>query len=134
MWAKVERFFRVESRNTSTAIELQAGTISFLTMAYILLLNPEVMGITGLSRADVVVATAISSAISCFLCGIGAYLPFGCAPGLGLSAYLAHGLVKNGGFSAEEALTACAVSGILGSLIAVFRIGEVIMKVIPNCI
>jgi AGZA family xanthine/uracil permease-like MFS transporter len=130
----IDNYFQISERGSSLLTEFRAGTVTFLTMCYILLVNPQVLAISGLDPADVVVATAAASAFGSFICGIGANLPFGLAPGLGLSAYFSYGMVQAAGMSWEEALTACLVSSILSLCLAVLKVGDMIMRVIPECI
>jgi AGZA family xanthine/uracil permease-like MFS transporter len=131
---RLDRFFKISERGSSLLTEFRAGTVTFLTMCYILLVNPQVLSIAGLRPSDVAVATAAASAFGSFVCGIGANLPFGLAPGLGLSAYFSYGMVQAAGMSWEEALTACLVSSILSLVLALLKIGDMIMRVIPECI
>lgn len=130
----MDRYFQISERGSSFATEFRAGTVTFLTMCYILLVNPQILSQAGLLGSDVVVATAAASAFGSAVCGIGANMPFGLAPGLGLSAYFAYGMVQVTGMSWEEALTACAVSGALSALLAMLRVGDMIMRIIPECI
>jgi AGZA family xanthine/uracil permease-like MFS transporter len=130
----LDRYFKLTERGTSVQTELRAGTVNFLTMCYILLVNPQVLGEAGIRQNDVVVGTAISSALGSLFVGLVANLPFGLAPGLGLSAYLSYGLVRNLGFTWQEALTACLLSGIVTGVLAILRIGDYIMRIIPDAI
>mmetsp|Transcript_19988 Transcript_19988/g.25959 ORF Transcript_19988/g.25959 Transcript_19988/m.25959 type:complete len:521 (+) Transcript_19988:138-1700(+) len=130
------RVFELDTRETTVAKEFRAGTTSFLTMAYILLVNPEILGSphTGIDRDDVVVGTALASAFACFIVGFFGNLPFGCAPGLGLSAYLSYGLVNGRGIPWEGALSTCVVTGVLMLLLAITGLSDLIMSLIPRTI
>ena len=92
------------------------------------------MAEAGVDYNDAVLATALSAAISCFIVGFFANLPFGCAPGIGLSAYLTFGLVLPGLCTLNEALTICWWSGILVIVICVSGLTVVLMKVVPQAI
>eukprot|EP00475_Leptophrys_vorax_P025817 TRINITY_DN36110_c0_g1_i1.p1 TRINITY_DN36110_c0_g1~~TRINITY_DN36110_c0_g1_i1.p1 ORF type:complete len:521 (+),score=142.45 TRINITY_DN36110_c0_g1_i1:37-1563(+) len=131
---RLDKFFKITERDSSILTEIRAGTVTFLTMCYILLVNPQVLSIAGLRPSDVAVATAAASAFGSFVCGIGANLPFGLAPGLGLSAYFSYGMVQAAGMTWQEALTACLVSSMLSLVLAMLKIGDMIMRVIPECI
>ena len=103
----LDRYFLLTDRGTTVAGEIRAGTASFLNLSYLLLVNPQLMVQAGVSYDDALVATALSAAVSCFMVGLLANLPFGCAPGIGLSAYLVYGLVKAELCTLKEALTIC---------------------------
>uniref|UniRef100_A0A7S3LN44 Xanthine/uracil/vitamin C permease n=1 Tax=Aplanochytrium stocchinoi TaxID=215587 RepID=A0A7S3LN44_9STRA len=130
------RVFELDTRNTTVAKEFRAGTTSFLTMAYILLVNPEILGTphTGIARGDVVIGTALASAFASFIVGFFGNLPFGCAPGLGLSAYLSYGLVQGRGIPWQGALTTCVVTGAIMLLLAITRLSDLMMSFIPRTI
>ena len=90
----LDRYFLLTQRGTSVGKEFRAGTASFLTLSYLLLVNPQIMEQAGVEHGDAVFATAVSAALSCLIMGVFANLPFACAPGLGLSTYLTFGLVQ----------------------------------------
>ena len=90
----LDQYFLLTQRGTSVGKEFRAGTASFLTLSYLLLVNPQIMEQAGVEHDDAVFATAVSAALSCLIMGVFANLPFACAPGLGLSAYLTFGLVQ----------------------------------------
>jgi AGZA family xanthine/uracil permease-like MFS transporter len=138
MWSSVaERldvYFCLTERGTTISTEIRAGTASFLTLSYLLLVNPQIMAQAGVSHDDAVFATALSAAISCFIVGVLGNLPFGCAPGLGLSAYLTFGLVQADLCTLQEALTACWWSGIFVLVISVTGLAAFIMRSVPHSI
>ncbi|CAK9111510.1 Putative permease MJ0326 [Durusdinium trenchii] len=105
-------------------------------MAYVLLVNPHILGKphTGLEPTDVVVGTAVASALGSFLVGYFANLPFGLAPGLGLSAYLSYGLVKGHGLPWEGAMTSAFIAGAVMTLLAVTHMSNYAMRWIPTTI
>lgn len=131
---RLDSYFLISERNTTIAAEVRAGTTSFLTLSYLLLVNPQIMSQAGVPHDDAVFATAVSSAISCFIIGFGGNLPFGCAPGLGLSAYLTFGLVQADLCSLADALTACWWSGILVLAISISGLTHLLMKTVPHAI
>lgn len=130
----LDRYFLLSERNTSIATEFRAGTASFLTLSYLLLVNPQIMAQAGVAHDVAVFATALSAAISCFIVGIFGNLPFGCAPGLGLSAYLTFGLVQANLCTLSEALTACWWSGVFVLLVTISGVTKFLMKVVPQAI
>mmetsp|Transcript_15735 Transcript_15735/g.30401 ORF Transcript_15735/g.30401 Transcript_15735/m.30401 type:complete len:505 (+) Transcript_15735:250-1764(+) len=129
----LDETFKLRERGTNARAEFRAGTATFLTMAYILLLNAEILGKphTGLEPTDVVIGTAVASALGSFIVGYFANLPFGLAPGLGLSAYLSYGLIKGKGIPWEGALTSAFVAGLIMSLLAVSHMSNMAMRFIP---
>jgi AGZA family xanthine/uracil permease-like MFS transporter len=128
----LDSFFRLTERGTTVAAEVRAGTASFLTLSYLLFVNPQIMAVAGVSHDDAVLATALSAALACFIVGIGGNLPFACAPGLGLSAYLAFGLVTSGSMDLAMALTICWWSGILVLFVTVTGLAHLLMKLVPH--
>lgn len=130
------RIFDLDRRKTTVYKEVRAGITTFLTMAYVLVVNPEILGRprSALERSDVVLATALSSALASFVIGIFGNLPFGCAPGLGLSAYLSYGLIGNRDMSLSNALSLCYFSGIIMFFLGITRLSEQLMKLIPKTI
>lgn len=131
---KLDAYFLISERNSSIGIEFRAGTTSFLTLSYLLLVNPQIMAQGGVPHDDAVFATALSAAISCFIIGIGGNLPFGCAPGLGLSAYLTFGLVQAELCTLQEAMTACWWSGIMVLIVSLSGLANLLMKAVPQAI
>jgi AGZA family xanthine/uracil permease-like MFS transporter len=134
LYSFLDGYFQLTARGTDVATEFRAGTASFFTLSYLLLVNPQLLTDAGVSHDDAVVATALSAAVSCFIVGVFANLPFGCAPGLGLSSYLSYSLVQAGLTTLEEALTACWASGILLLIVALTGITHFLMKVVPECV
>jgi adenine/guanine/hypoxanthine permease len=103
--SSVTSFFELDARNTSFLQEFRAGTATFLTMSYILLVNPQLLAKLGVTSTDIVISTALSASIGSLLAGIYGNFPFGLASGVGLSAYLTYGLVLGEGFTVPEAFT-----------------------------
>eukprot|EP00934_Nitzschia_sp_Nitz4_P008314 Nitzschia sp. Nitz4//scaffold252_size28738//17979//19340//NITZ4_008098-RA/size28738-processed-gene-0.28-mRNA-1//-1//CDS//3329544272//8304//frame0 len=130
----LDRYFLLTERQTTIATEFRAGTASFLTLSYLLLVNPQIMAQAGVPHDVAVFSTALSATVSCFIIGFLANLPFGCAPGLGLSAYLTFGLVQAGLLTLPEALTASWWSGVFVLLVTVTGLSSFLMKVVPQAI
>jgi adenine/guanine/hypoxanthine permease len=129
-----DSYFKLQERNTTVVTEIRAGTASFLTLSYLLLVNPQIMVGAGVSHDDAVFATAISGAASCFIIGLFGNLPFGCAPGLGLSAYLTYGLVQTGKCTLTAALTSCWWSGVVVLFISLTGFSALLMRIVPHAI
>ena len=129
-----DNYFLITERNTSIVAEIRAGTVSFLTLSYLLLVNPHIMNQAGVDHNDAIFATAISAAMSCFIMGIFGNLPFGLAPGLGLSAYLTFGLVQTGLCTLPEALTACWWSGVFVLMVSLTGLSALLMRTVPHAI
>eukprot|EP00164_Ancoracysta_twista_P006444 GFYU01008970.1.p1 GENE.GFYU01008970.1~~GFYU01008970.1.p1 ORF type:complete len:539 (-),score=148.75 GFYU01008970.1:669-2081(-) len=102
-------------------------------MSYIMLLNPRILAVTGMPSDDAVVSTAICSGTASLIAGVFGNLPFGLAPGLGLSAYFTYGIVGNGG-TYQLALTTVFIAGIATLLLSVFNGTNAIMRIIPDAI
>ncbi len=130
----VDNFFKISERGSTISTEIRAGTASFFTLSYLLLVNPQIMAKAGVSQEDALVGTALSSAISCLMVGLFANLPFGTAPGIGLSAYLSFSLVQANLATLEESLTAVFMSGILLFIVAVTGFTIFLMRIVPECV
>lgn len=103
--AYLNSHFKLDERETSISQEFAAGTATFLTMSYILLVNPQLLAKMGVPSTDIVVSTALSASIGTITVGLYGNLPFGLASGVGLSAYLTYGLVLGEGLSVSDAFT-----------------------------
>jgi adenine/guanine/hypoxanthine permease len=134
LYRSLDSYFKLTERRTDLVTEFRAGTASFFTLSYLLLVNPQLLSDAGVSHDDAVVATALSAAVACFIVGIFGNLPFGCAPGLGLSSYLSYSLVQAGLATLEEALTACFASGVILLVVALTGMTTLLMKVVPECV
>ena len=130
----LDGYFSITERGSTIGTEIRAGTAAFLTMSYLLLVNPHIMSQAGVSHSDAVLATALSSAIASVIVGICGNLPFGLAPGLGLSAYLAYGLVLADVATLSEALTACFASGLALFVCAISGLADVVMCIAPKSV
>ncbi|XXQ67623.1 NCS2 family permease [Neisseriaceae bacterium B1] len=127
----LERFFKLKENGTTVRTELVAGLTTFLTMCYILIVNPSILSITGMDFGAVFVATAISAAIGCFIMGALANYPIALAPGMGLNAYFTFSVVKGMGVSWQIALAAVFVSGIIFIIFSMFKVRELLVNALP---
>lgn len=128
----LNRLFKLKERGTTATTEMIAGVTIFLSMAYILAVNPELLGIAGLDKGAVFTATAVSAAVACLLMGLLANLPIALAPGMGLNAFFTFTVVISMKYSVEVALTAVFLEGILFMVFSLFNVREAILKSIPT--
>ena len=130
----LEKFFQLKENKTNVRTEVIAGITTFMTMAYILAVNPDILSATGMDKGAIFTATAISAALGTLVMALWAKLPFALAPGMGLNAFFAFGVCLGMGMSWQFALTAVFLEGILFILMTVFNIREVIINAIPGSI
>ncbi|MBR8537404.1 NCS2 family permease [Carboxylicivirga sediminis] len=130
----LEKFFKLSENKTTVKTEIVAGITTFMTMAYILAVNPDILSATGMDKGALFTATAISAAIGTLVMALWAKLPFALAPGMGLNAFFAFGVCIGMGMSWQFALTAVFLEGILFILMTVFNIRELIINAIPGSI
>ena len=109
----MDDYFGYTEKGSSLEGEIRAGVTTFLTMAYILLVNPAMLSVAGLPFSDVLFATALAAFVGCVVMGLWANLPFALAPGMGLNAYFVFGVVLGMGVSWQLALFAVFVEGLL---------------------
>ncbi len=128
----LEKLFKLKDHGTTPRAELIGGITTFMTMAYILIVNPAILSATGMDRDAVFTATAISSIVGCLLMGIMANLPVALGPGMGLNAFFAYTVVLQMGYSWEMALAAVFIEGIIFILLTLLNIREAIVKAIPK--
>lgn len=126
-----EKSFKLKERGVTVKGELAAGLTTFMTMAYILAVNPDILSVTGMNPGGVLIATALSSAIACVCMAFMANLPFALAPGMGLNAYFAFTVVLGMGYSWQFALFAVFVEGIIFILLSLTNVREAIFNAIP---
>jgi AGZA family xanthine/uracil permease-like MFS transporter len=110
---RISSYFQLEQRGTSVATEVRAGTTTFLTMAYILVVNPAILAEAGMPASDVAAATALAAGLATLLMGLWARLPFALAPGMGLNAYFVYGICVGMGVDWRVALAAVFVEGLI---------------------
>lgn len=127
-----EKVFRLKDHGTNVSTEVIAGFTTFMTMAYILIVNPLILGDAGLDMGRVFTATAISSLVGTLIMGLLANLPFALAPGMGLNAFFAYTVVIGMGKSPEFALTAVFLEGIIFILLSFVNVREAIINSIPR--
>ncbi|MDR2760102.1 MAG: NCS2 family permease [Spirochaetaceae bacterium] len=129
----MEKLFRLQEHGTTVRREILAGLTTFLTMAYILAVNPGMLGsIEGMSKDGVFAATAIASGIATLVMAFAANLPVALAPGMGLNAFFTYTVVFGLGYSWQTALTAVFLEGILFIILSLFNVREAIIKAIPG--
>ncbi|PIF06610.1 MAG: guanine permease [Draconibacterium sp.] len=127
----LEKFFKLKENKTTVKTELLAGITTFMTMAYILAVNPDILSATGMDKNAVFTATALSALIATLVMALVARLPFALAPGMGLNAFFAFTVVLTMGYSWQFALTAVFLEGIIFLILTLFNIRELIVNAIP---
>jgi AGZA family xanthine/uracil permease-like MFS transporter len=127
----MKRFFKLEENNTSVKTEVLAGITTFMTMAYILAVNPSILSATGMDKNALFTATALAALVATLVMAFVARLPFALAPGMGLNAFFAFTVVLGMGYSWQFALTAVFLEGIIFLLLTAFNIRELIVNAIP---
>lgn len=127
----LERLFQLTEHGTDIRRELLAGVTTFLTMAYITVVNPAILSDAGMDFGAVFVATCLAAALGSLIMGLYANYPFGLAPGMGLNAYFTYGVVLGMGWEWQVALGAVFVSGILFLIISLLPVREWIINAIP---
>lgn len=127
----LEAVFQIRARNSSVRTEIIAGCTTFLTMAYIIFVNPNILGEAGMDHGAVFVATCLAAAIGCLIMGLVANYPIALAPGMGLNAFFSFTVVGELGYSWQVALGAVFLSGIVFLVLSIFRVREWIINSIP---
>jgi AGZA family xanthine/uracil permease-like MFS transporter len=130
----LDRVFKLQERNTTVWTEVRAGTATFVTMSYIIVVNARLLGApnSSIPHSDVAMGTAASSAIASIICGLFGNLPFALAPGLGLSAYVSVDMGT--GDAWRGALAACAVSGLVQVVMAFLGLSSYLMRGTPRSV
>ena len=130
----MENLFKLQERGTTVLREIIAGLTTFLTMAYILAVNPGMLSEVGngMTFGAVFTATAVASAIATLVMAFAANLPIALAPGMGLNAFFVYTVVFVMGYSWQIALTAVFFEGILFLVLSFFNVREAIVKAIPS--
>jgi len=129
----LDNYFRITERGSTFWLETQAGLTTFLTMSYIVIVNPLLMASSGLDKNVCIAGTCIASAVTSFLVGVFGNLPVGCAPGIGLTAYFTYGLV-GGVTTAEQALAISMLSGLIMVILTLSGLANMILNNIPRYI
>lgn len=128
----LERCFKLKSHNTTVKTEIMAGITTFMTMAYILIVNPDLLSQAGMDRGAVLTATALAAALGTFCMAAFANYPFVLAPGMGLNAYFTFTVVMQYGNSWQTALAAVFVEGIIFIILSFINVREMIFNAIPR--
>lgn len=127
----MEKFFGLKDKGTNFRTELIAGLTTFFTMAYIVFVNPSILGLTGMDKSGVFVATALAAAIGTLVMGLVANVPYATAPGMGLNAFFTFTVCFGMGFAWQEALAMVFICGLINVVITVTKIRKAIIKSIP---
>lgn len=127
----LEKFFHLKENHTDAKTEIMAGITSFMTMAYILAVNPNILAAAGMDHGAVFTATAVAAFIGTLCMALFANYPFALAPGMGLNAYFAYTVVLGMGYSWQVALAAVLAEGIIFILLSLFNVREAIFNAIP---
>jgi len=130
----LDRFFQLSARGTSARTEVLAGATTFLTMAYIVLVNPSILSQAGMPAAGVAAATCLAAGVGCILMGLLANYPIALAPGMGLNAYFAFTVVKGMGVPWQTALGLVFISGVLFLLLTFAGVRQLIVNAIPRAL
>lgn len=127
-----ENLFKLSENGTTVRIEVMAGLTTFLTMAYIIIVNPDIMSAAGMDKGALFVATCLAAAIGCLIMGLWANYPIALAPGLGLNAFFAFGVVGGMGVPWQTALGVIFLSGVFFLIITILPIRAAIINSIPK--
>lgn len=126
--------FNLDANNTSVRLELTAGCTTFLAMAYIIFVQPQVLSAAGMDAGAVMVATCLAAAAGSLIMGFLANYPIGVAPGMGENFFFTYTIVLAMGISWEKALAIVFVSGVLFILLTLFKIREMVINSVPDCL
>lgn len=127
----LEKFFKLKENHTDVKTEVMAGITTFMTMAYILAVNPNILSATGMDANAVLIATSLAAFVGTAMMALFANYPFALAPGMGLNAYFAYTVVLNMGYSWQLALMAVFVEGIVFIILSLTNVREAIFNAIP---
>lgn len=127
----LERLFSLQAMHTNVRTEVIAGLTTFVTMVYIVFVNPAMLAEAGMDHGAAFVATCIAAAIGCFIMGLWANYPLALAPGMGLNAFFTYGVVLGMGYTWQSALGAVFMSGCLFLFLSVFKVREWVIQAIP---
>lgn len=130
----LEKFFKLKENGTTPRTEIIAGITTFLTMAYILAVNPNILSAAGMDPNALFTSTAIAAIIGTLVMALWAKLPFALAPGMGLNAFFAFSVVLGMGHTWQFALTAVLIEGVIFILLTVFNVREAIANSIPKSV
>lgn len=127
----LEKFFKLTDNKTDVKTEIMAGITTFMTMAYILAVNPDILSASGMDKSAVLIATALASFVGTALMALFANYPFALAPGMGLNAYFAFTVAGQRGYSWQIALLAVFVEGLIFIVLSLTNVREAIFNAIP---
>ena len=127
-----EKIFKLTEHKTNVKQEVIAGFTTFLTMAYIIFVNPNMLALTGMDSGAVFVATCLAAAIGCLIMGLFANYPIALAPGMGLNAFFTFTVVMELGYTWNVALGGVFISGVIFTLLSAFKVREWIINSIPH--
>lgn len=127
-----EKIFNLKERNTNIRQEAIGGTVTFLTMAYIIFVNPNILSATGMDKSALITVTCLAAIIGTLLVGFWANVPFAMAPGMGLNAMFAYTLVLNDGATWQQALGVVFMSGVFFIIISILGLRHKIVDAIPE--
>jgi AGZA family xanthine/uracil permease-like MFS transporter len=128
----VDSWFKLEERGSTVSTEIMAGITTFLTMVYIVIVNPAVLHIAGMDFDGVFMATILASALATLIMGIFANYPIAIAPGMGMNAYFSYSVVLAGGHSWQVALGAVFLTGIIFLLLSLTKFRYILIDSIPT--
>ncbi len=128
----LEKLFKLSENGTNVKTELIAGLTTFMTMVYILALNPSILSASGMDAGAILTATAVASAIACFAMAAFSNMPFALSAGLGLNAYFAYTICGSMGYDWKAALTAVLFEGIIFIVLSLTNVREAIFNAIPK--
>src|SRR5690554_5523634 len=127
-----ERLFKLSEHGTTTKTEIMAGITTFLTMSYIIIVNPSILSSTGMDHGAVFVATCLAAVVGTLIMAFVANWPIGMAPGMGLNAFFAFTVVAALGYSWQQALGAVFISGVIFLIITITGIRSWLIAGIPQ--
>ncbi|AVK99278.1 NCS2 family permease [Pediococcus inopinatus] len=131
MGEKIKNYFEIDQLHTTVKREILAGFTTFISMAYILFVNPSVLGASGMDKGAVFTATALASALGCFLMGVLAKYPIATAPALGINAFFAYSVCIGMKIPWQTALAGVFVASLIFIVITIFKLREMIINAIP---
>ena len=127
----MDKLFKLSAAKTTIGVELSAGLTTFMAMAYIAFVNPQMMASAGMNQGASFVATCLAAALACFLMGLYANWPVGLAPGMGLNAFFTYTIVGDMGYPWQTALGAVFIAGVLFVVLTITRLREWMLVSIP---
>ncbi|MBR3150436.1 MAG: NCS2 family permease [Erysipelotrichaceae bacterium] len=128
----LEKLFKLKKHNTNPRTEIVAGLTTFMTMVYILAVNPNILSASGMDKGAIFTATAVASAIACLCMALFSNLPFALSAGMGLNAYFAYTVCGGMGYSWQVALTAVLMEGLIFIVLSLTNVREAIFNAIPT--